>query len=160
VLALSSPKSRVLLVKIILPQLVKKFPVFYRNQTFIRMSTRTHHWFLSCAKCIPQPSLKYVSVLSCCLCVSLKSIPYVQFCPSDQCYACISHPCDACHIPCPSHPPCFEQHNNIWQAAKRATLIIMPQDNWFLLIIFAFELRFLVKWCILTRLQYETVEEY
>jgi len=39
--------SRAHLEKLIVTQLVMKFPVFYGTQKFITMFTRAHHWSLS-----------------------------------------------------------------------------------------------------------------
>jgi hypothetical protein len=42
-----TPWGRVLLEKLIVTQLVKKFPAFYGSQMFIAVFTRAHHWYLS-----------------------------------------------------------------------------------------------------------------
>jgi hypothetical protein len=42
-----TPWSRALLEKLIVTQIVKKFPVFYGTRRFITVFTRAHHWFLS-----------------------------------------------------------------------------------------------------------------
>jgi hypothetical protein len=42
-----TPWKRVLLEKITVTQLAKKFPAFYGIQMFNTVFTRTHHWFLS-----------------------------------------------------------------------------------------------------------------
>jgi hypothetical protein len=42
-----TPRSRVLFVKLIVTQLVNKFPFFYETCKFITVFTRTLHWTLS-----------------------------------------------------------------------------------------------------------------
>jgi hypothetical protein len=42
-----SPRSRVLLEKLTVTQLVKKFPAFYGTRRFITVFTRSSHWSLS-----------------------------------------------------------------------------------------------------------------
>jgi hypothetical protein len=42
--------SSVLLEKLIVTQLVKKFPVFYETQKFITVFSRARHWSLSRTK--------------------------------------------------------------------------------------------------------------
>jgi hypothetical protein len=48
--ALLPPWSRVLLEKLIVTQLVKKFPTFYGNRRFITVFTTARHLSLSCAR--------------------------------------------------------------------------------------------------------------
>jgi hypothetical protein len=40
-----TPWSRLLLEKLIVIQLVKKFPAFYRTLKFITVFTWAHHWY-------------------------------------------------------------------------------------------------------------------
>jgi hypothetical protein len=47
-----NPWRRVLLEKLTVTQLVKKFPWLYRNQRFITVFVRERHWFLFWARCI------------------------------------------------------------------------------------------------------------
>jgi hypothetical protein len=42
-----TPWKRVLLEKLIITQLAKKFPAFYGTQRFITIFTRIHHCYLS-----------------------------------------------------------------------------------------------------------------
>jgi len=42
-----TPCSRVLLEKLTVPQLVRKFPAFYKTRRFITVFTRAHHFSLS-----------------------------------------------------------------------------------------------------------------
>jgi len=44
-----TPRSRVVLEKLIVTQLVKKFALFYRTRRFITVFTRIRHWSLSCS---------------------------------------------------------------------------------------------------------------
>jgi hypothetical protein len=44
---MNNPQSRVLLEKLIVTLLVKKFLAFYGIQRFITMFTTAHHWSLS-----------------------------------------------------------------------------------------------------------------
>jgi hypothetical protein len=53
-----TPGSRVLLEKLIVTQLVKKFPAFYRTLSFVAMFTRAHHWSLSWARWIQFNSME------------------------------------------------------------------------------------------------------
>jgi hypothetical protein len=46
-----TPLSRVLLEKLTVTQLVKKFPTFYGTRRFITVFTRTRQWSLSWARC-------------------------------------------------------------------------------------------------------------
>jgi hypothetical protein len=60
---------RVLFVKLIVTQLLKKFPAFYRTWRFITVFTTAHHWHLSWARCIQSTtshpfSLRSASILS------------------------------------------------------------------------------------------------
>jgi len=45
-----TPCSQVLLEKLMVTQLVQKFPTFWGTQRFITMFTRTYHWSLSWAR--------------------------------------------------------------------------------------------------------------
>jgi hypothetical protein len=43
-MAALAPRSKVLLEKLAVAQLVKKSPAFYGTRTFITVFTRVHHW--------------------------------------------------------------------------------------------------------------------
>jgi len=58
---LLTPWSRVLIQKPIVIHLVKKFPAFHGNRSFINKFTRVHQYFLSWARCIPSYFTKFQS---------------------------------------------------------------------------------------------------
>jgi len=99
-----TPWSRVLLEKLTVTQLVKKFPAFHRRQRFITVFTTVRHWSLSWARWIPSTpphpiSLRSLLTLSPHLRIGLPSrFPY-------QNVVCISHLSHAYYMPLPSHPP-------------------------------------------------------
>jgi len=74
---ISTPWGRVILEKLMVTQLVKKFPASYENRRFITVFTRGRHWSLSWARCIqsmPSPiSLTSILILSSHLCLGLPS---------------------------------------------------------------------------------------
>jgi len=96
-----TPWSRVLLEKIIITQLVKKFSTFYGTHMFVTMFTRARHWSLSWAGYIQSTTshplyLISILILSPHLCVGLSSGLF-KF--SNQNIVCISHVSHACYMP-------------------------------------------------------------
>jgi len=59
-----TPWSRVLLEKLIIPQLVKKFPAFYVTRRFIILFPRAHHLSLFWVRCIHSTPSHPVSLRS------------------------------------------------------------------------------------------------
>jgi hypothetical protein len=125
------------LEKLIIFQLVKKFPV---NGTwrFINMLTRAHPWTLSWATWIQSvlsnpSSVRSLLILSSHLCLCIpNSLCHSGF-PTKILYSFfISH---VYYMSCPSHPPWFD-HPNIWWRVQIKKLLIMqssPASCYFLL---------------------------
>jgi hypothetical protein len=99
-----APWSRVLLEKLIVTHLLKKFPAFYRTQMFITVFTRARHWSLSRAKYMQsKPSvpifLRSILILS----SDLRQWTFPLRC-SNQNIGYISNLSRACYTPLPSPP--------------------------------------------------------
>ena len=101
---LLSPWSRVLLQKLTVPQLVKKFPTFYGTRRFITAFTSTHHLSLSWARSIQSMPLSHF--LKICLNITLPSTsasskwPLTLRCPNQNLSAPLLSPIPAT---CPAH---------------------------------------------------------
>jgi len=97
--------SRVLLEKLTVTPLFKKFPAFYGTQKFIIVSTRTRHRSLTTAICIPHTlshpiSPRSIIILSSHLRLGLPSPLPFKF--SYQNTVRISHLSHVCYMPRPS----------------------------------------------------------
>jgi hypothetical protein len=57
-------RSRVLLEKLIVMQLFKRFPALHGTWRFITLFTRDHHWFLSRSRCIQSTLSHPISLIS------------------------------------------------------------------------------------------------
>jgi hypothetical protein len=71
-----TPWSRVLLEKMTVTQLAKKFPAFYATRKFITVFTRARRWSLSWARCIQSTpshpiSIRSIPILPCYICLDL-----------------------------------------------------------------------------------------
>jgi len=56
--------NRTLLDKLIVAQIIKKFPVVYRNRRLITVITRARHWSLFRARCIQSTASHPISLRS------------------------------------------------------------------------------------------------
>jgi hypothetical protein len=106
-----TPWSRILLQKLIVTQLVKKFPALYGTRRYITVFTRALHWFLSCVGWIRSTpshpiSLKFTLILSSHLRVGLPTGLFPSgFRPKFVCISRLSH--EYC-MPRPSHSHRFD----------------------------------------------------
>jgi len=57
-----APGAKVLLEKLVVAQLVKKFPAFDGIRMFITVYTRVCHWSLSWARCIQSENFHTISL--------------------------------------------------------------------------------------------------
>jgi hypothetical protein len=110
-----TPRSRVLLEKLTVIQLVK-FPAFYGTRRFITLFTTVSHWSLSFARRTQTTPSNHTSprsilILSSYLSLRLPNGLLTSRFPIRILYAfLISH---ACYVPRTYHPPWFDHHNNI-----------------------------------------------
>jgi hypothetical protein len=110
--------GRDLLEKLIVTQLVKKFPAFYGTWRFITVFTRARHWSLSWARWIQSThshptSLRSILILSPPLCLGLPRGLFPSGSPSRTLHVFHISPMRATY-PAPSHPPWFDHPNNTW----------------------------------------------
>jgi hypothetical protein len=110
-----TPWSRVLLQKLTVTQLVKKFPTFYGTRRIITVFIRSRHWSLSWARWIQSTTfhhvfVRFILIVSSHLRLGLPSCLF----PSDFrikiFYAFLISPMRAMPLPC--HPPWFDHPNN------------------------------------------------
>jgi hypothetical protein len=95
------------------------FPAYYGNRWFIAVCTRALHWSLSSARSIqstPPHSLPLRSILI--LSTRIRLGPPSGLFPSG------SSP-HICYMPCPPHPPSFDQYNYTWRGVHVMKLLIM-----------------------------------
>jgi len=104
------PRSRVLLEKLIVTHVVKKFPNFYGNGRFITVFTRALHWCISCLIIIRSTyshplSLRFILIFS--FLSTPKSSEWSPPCRiPDQNFVSIYHLSHSCFMPRP-YPPWF-----------------------------------------------------
>ena len=103
---LLTPLSRVLLKKLTVSQLVKKFPTFYGTRKFITTFTSARHPYLSCASSIqsipPHPtSRRSILILSSHLHLGLPSGLFPLGFPTKTLYTCLF---SSIRATCPAHP--------------------------------------------------------
>ena len=101
-----TPCSRVLLDKLTVSQLLKKFPAFYGTRRFITAVTSASDLSLSWASSIqsipPHPnSWRYILILSSHLCLVPRVVSFPQVSPSKPCIR-LSSP-HTLYMPSPSH---------------------------------------------------------
>ena len=116
-----SARSRVLVEKLIVPQLVRKFPAFYGTRRFITAFTRTRCLSLSQARSI-QPRIShyiswtFTSIFSYHLCLSLSSGPFpsgfhlnpvLHMCYLPRPYSARRTYMKLLHVQCPPVTPSF-----------------------------------------------------
>jgi hypothetical protein len=117
---LLTPWCRILLEKLIVPQLVKNIPLSYGTRRFITVFTKARHWTLSWASRIQFApsipiSLRSILMLSSHLRLGLPNQNPVNTSP-------LPH---ACHMSRPPHPPWFNHPNNIRRRIQVMKLIII-----------------------------------
>jgi len=92
-----TPRSRGLLGKLIFPQLVTKFPVFYGSRKFITLFTSARHCSLSWATCIQSTTSHPISlrsiIISSHLCLGLPSGVFTLGLPTKILHAILIDPC-------------------------------------------------------------------
>jgi hypothetical protein len=114
-----TPRSRVLLEKLLVTQLVKKSFAFYGTRRFITMLTRTRHWSLFWARCIQSTnshpfSLKSVLILSSYLHLGLSSGPLPSGFPTKILYSSPS-----CMLYDPPYPWYAHYNSILWSVQVR-----------------------------------------
>jgi hypothetical protein len=111
-----TPWSRVCLEKLVVTQLVKKFPAFYGTRRFITVFTRARHWSLSWARCIQSTTFHPISLKSSLISSHLRpGLPsgLFSFGFSDQNFICVSYLSHMCCMSLPSNPrslTCFDEN--------------------------------------------------
>jgi len=107
--------NSILLEKLIVTQLVKKFPSFCETRTFITMFTTGRHWFLSLARCSAHSSTLFSKIHSHIihLSTSRSSEWSLLFRFSNPNTVRISQHSYACYTSRPFHPR-LDHLNNIW----------------------------------------------
>jgi hypothetical protein len=129
----NSIERQVLPEKLTSPQLVKKFPAFYRTRRFITAFTRARHLPLSWARSIQYipPSLTSKIHFN----ISLPSTPgssggsFPQLSPPKPCMhlALLPH---TCYMPCPFHSSWCKHPNDIWHVTLLPTFMwVMPNNT-------------------------------
>ena len=123
-----TPVSRVLLEKLIVPQLPKKYPAFYGTRRFFTVFTKNRHLSLSWARpnqsMSPHPTpCTSILILSSHLRLGLPSGLFPSGLPTKTLYAPLLSP-HTCHMPRPSHSSWFE-HPNILQGVPSMKLLVM-----------------------------------
>jgi hypothetical protein len=98
--------SRIILEKLLVTLLVKRFPTFYGTWRFITIFTRAHHWSISWARWIqstPSHQISLASLLMLSPFLSRSSKLCLSFRVSYQNFVCISLPTHICCTPQPYH---------------------------------------------------------
>jgi hypothetical protein len=105
-------------------RLVKKFPAFWNPKVHYRpppvpilSQINPTHTFKSYF-----PKILFNITLPSTLRSSEWSLPFRLF---NQNFVCISHLPHTCYIPCPPHPPLFDQPNDIWWREQSMSLFKM-----------------------------------
>jgi len=116
-----TPRSRVFLEKLTVPQLVNKFPSFYGTRKFITVFTTVRHLSLSWARSIqsmaPTPTISWRTILiwSSNHHIGLPNALTFRFPHQNRvCAYHLSHPCNTHR---PSHSSRFD-HPNVWREVQ------------------------------------------
>jgi len=128
--------SRVRLEKLIVTQLLKKFPAFYGTPRFITLFTTARHWSLCWAIWIRSTTYHPISIHSN---ITFPSTPRSSelsptFVITDQHFERIYHRSHERYVPRPSHHPWFNHPNNIWWSVQVMKLLIMESSPVFCLL--------------------------
>jgi len=91
-----TPWGRVLVQKLTVAKLLKKFSAFYGTSRFITMFTRTRHWYLSWARWIQSTprhpiSLRSILILSSHLHLWLLAVLFPKYCVHFSLFQCLLH---------------------------------------------------------------------
>jgi len=119
---LLTPWSRVLLEKLAVSQLVKKFPAFYGTQRFVTTVTSARHLSLSwSSQSTPTPPTHFLKIH---LNIILPSTPgssklSLSFSFHHQNFVYTSPDPHTCYMPRPFHCFRFDHPNNIWWVVQR-----------------------------------------
>jgi hypothetical protein len=123
-----TPRSRGLLAKLTVSQLVKKFPTFYGTRRLITAFTRARHLSLSWASSIQSMPLSHFLKVH--FNIILPSTPgspkWSPFLRSPhQNPVCTSLFPHTCYMPRPSHSSRFDYPNNIWWWVQVIKFLVM-----------------------------------
>jgi hypothetical protein len=130
---LLTPWCRLLFEKLIVTQLVKKFPAFYGTRRFIIVFREARHWIVSWASwihfapstCLPEVHLNVI------LPPTPRSSQWsLTSGPHNQNPINTSPLPHACHMSCPPHPPSFNHPNNIRRRIQAVKFITMQFSPW------------------------------
>jgi hypothetical protein len=123
-----TPWSRVLIEKLIVTRLVKKFPAFFWNAEVHYRAHKNPPLVLIFSQMHPfhtfSPYLTKIHSNFILPSTSRSSEWSLPFKFSDQNFVCVSHLSHACYILCQSNPPCFDHPNNVWWSVQVMKLLI------------------------------------
>lgn len=114
------PRTRELLEKLTVPQLVRKLPALHGTRHLIAAFTRTFRLLTSSARKCQSPPTNPTSLTSVLIPVTVPSMPWsykwsLSFRSSHQNPVCMSLLPNPYHMSSQSHPLCVDRPNKIWR---------------------------------------------